>query len=49
MDARIYSGYLHCPEQECNTRNGNVKQRQIWFPRVGKISSIPRLNPGVRI
>ncbi len=22
MDARIYSGYVLCPEQECNTRNG---------------------------
>ncbi len=22
MDARIYSGYALCPEQECNTRNG---------------------------
>ena len=48
MDARIYSGYVPYPEQECDTRNGNVKQRQI-LPRVGKISSIPRLNPGVRI
>ncbi len=36
MDVRIYSGYVHCPEQEYNTRNGNVNQRQI-LPRAGKI------------
>ena len=29
MDARTCSGEGTFPEQECKTRNGNVKQRQI--------------------
>ena len=36
MGARTCSGQVRYPEQECNTRNGNVIQRQI-LPRVGKI------------
>ena len=34
MDARIYSGYVPYPEQECDTRNGKCKAKtkfcRVW-------------------